>query len=98
MEDVGNFLINETLRYVRSGFSPVKGEGKFQQLNKEYADEEKDILKALEDFYLNQNPVLNQIKRVLTKLEYCTDEMLKREEKKLYILHYLQKFKKFNKE
>lgn len=38
---VGNFVVNQVLRDIERGFSPVAGEGQFKQLNKEYANEEK---------------------------------------------------------
>jgi hypothetical protein len=38
---VGNYVVNEILRYVSSGNSPVKGNGRFKSLNKKYADEQK---------------------------------------------------------
>lgn len=39
-EKVGNFIVNEILRDVATGRSPVEGEGKFKRLQKDYADEE----------------------------------------------------------
>ena len=39
-QEVGNFLLNETIRYVDGGNSPVEGERKFALLDKEYAKEE----------------------------------------------------------
>lgn len=41
-KDVGDFVVNEILRFVETGISPVKGEGKFKALNKKYADKEKN--------------------------------------------------------
>lgn len=40
-DEVGNFLINQVLRDVERGFSPVEGEGQFKKLTKGYADKEK---------------------------------------------------------
>jgi len=40
-EEIGDFLINEVLRSVEKGFSPVQGEGRFKKLTKDYADKEK---------------------------------------------------------
>ena len=39
--DVGNFLIERMLDFIDQGKSPVKGEGQWQKLTKEYAEEEK---------------------------------------------------------
>jgi hypothetical protein len=39
--DVGEFVVNEILRFVETGNSPVEGRGKFKSLNPEYAENEK---------------------------------------------------------
>jgi len=39
--DVGDFVINEILRSVAGGNSPVQGEGKFKALNRNYAKDSK---------------------------------------------------------
>lgn len=38
---VGDFLVNQVLRDIERGFSPVEGEGQFDKLTKKYADAEK---------------------------------------------------------
>jgi len=40
-KDVGEFIINEILRYTAKGESPVSGEGRFKTLDKDYAKEQK---------------------------------------------------------
>lgn len=40
-KEIGDFIVNETLRFVETGNSPVGGVGKFKKLNKKYADEQK---------------------------------------------------------
>lgn len=39
--EIGDFIVNETLRFVEQGNSPVGGVGKFKRLSKKYADEQK---------------------------------------------------------
>ena len=39
-EEVGEFLVNESIRYMEEGKSPVAGEPRWRKLNKEYAQEE----------------------------------------------------------
>ena len=39
-EEVGEFLVNESIRYMEEGKSPVAGERPWRKLNKEYAQEE----------------------------------------------------------
>ena len=41
VQSVGDYILKQTIQYVRRGFSPVKGYGSFPLLNKEYAKEEK---------------------------------------------------------
>ena len=36
-KEVGDYIVNETLRHVGNGNSPVKGEGRFKSLSKDYA-------------------------------------------------------------
>ena len=38
---VGNYLVNQVLRDIERGFSPVEGKGQFPKLTKDYADKEK---------------------------------------------------------
>jgi len=38
---VGDFIVNQVLRDIERGFSPVENEGQFKQLTKDYADKEK---------------------------------------------------------
>lgn len=40
-QEVGNFVVNEILRFVEQGNSPVKNLGKFKQLTEKYAQENK---------------------------------------------------------
>jgi hypothetical protein len=40
-EEVADYLLNETLRFLSKGTSPVKGEGRFRILNQKYAKNEK---------------------------------------------------------
>jgi hypothetical protein len=40
-KEVGDLIVNEILRSVEGGNSPVSGYGKFKKLNKDYAKEEK---------------------------------------------------------
>lgn len=40
-QDVADFLVNEILREVNAGSSPVQGEGRFPRLDKDYAENEK---------------------------------------------------------
>ncbi|MGB0452596.1 MAG: hypothetical protein ACPGJV_02695 [Bacteriovoracaceae bacterium] len=41
VKSVGEYIVKETTKYVRRGFSPVKGHGNFPILNKDYAEDEK---------------------------------------------------------
>jgi len=41
LNDVGEFIRDSILDYVGEGKSPVKGEGSFKKLNKNYADNQK---------------------------------------------------------
>lgn len=40
-KEIGDLIVNEILRYVQDGSSPVSGYRQFKKLNKEYAKEEK---------------------------------------------------------
>lgn len=40
-DEVGEYLVNQVLRDVERGFSPVAGEGQFEKLSKSYAENEK---------------------------------------------------------
>jgi hypothetical protein len=45
-EEVSSYLVNETLRFLSKGTSPVKGEGRFRILNSKYAKTQKGGVKT----------------------------------------------------
>ena len=45
-EEVAGYLVNETLRFLSKGTSPVKGEGRFRILNAKYAKTQKGGVKT----------------------------------------------------
>ena len=64
-QEVGDYLINETIRYVERGISPVAGEAPWEKLDKEYAKEEHAG---------NRTPTLNATGRLREALQFRTTE------------------------
>ena len=64
-QEVGEYLVNETIRYMERGLSPVEGEGPWAKLDSEYAKEEHGG---------NRKPTLNATGRPRESLKFKTDE------------------------
>ena len=64
-QEIGDYLINETIRYMERGISPVAGEAPWVKLDKEYAKEEHAG---------NRTPTLNATGKLREALEFRTTD------------------------
>ena len=64
-QEVGDYLINETIRYMERGISPVAGEAPWEKLDKEYAKEEHAG---------NRTPTLNATGRLREALQFRSND------------------------